>query len=243
MSDLRVHDAPGTECDLSLPCSHCPFQDFSLCGQLRGKPGLVAGFEAVKARRKLCREGDPAEYVFTLCEGWAFRFTMLADGRRQILDFLLPGQLVSTSAPFKDLHDASVQTLTGARFALLPRQALLQRMQEQDDLLLRVTELCVSDLDWLESCLADLGRRSALERVARLLLSLYERMESRGRVDDSGIEFPVRQEHIADAVGLTPIHVGRMLRQLRESGMIRLRGRRLQLLDRPALERIAEVQP
>ena len=243
MTDPRVHDASTPGSGENRPCDTCPVRGLGLCAGLLGA-GLISNFETEKPRRKLCREGDPAEQVFMLCEGWAFRFTMLADGRRQILDFLLPGQIVSLSAPFRDLHDASVQTLTRVRYARIDRGALLAALHARDGaLLLRMVELCVSDLGRLENSLADLGRRSALERVARLLLSLHERMTQRNRVVDDAFEFPVRQEHIADAVGLTPIHVGRMLRQLREMGVIRLQDRQLGILNIAELERIAEVAP
>lgn len=243
MTNSRVQDASVSGTRESLPCDTCPVRGVGLCAALLGA-GLTSDFKVERPRRKLCREGDPAEQVLMLCEGWAFRFTMLADGRRQILDFLLPGQIVSLTAPFKDAYDASVQTLTRVRYARIDRAALVAALRARDgSLLLRMVELCVSDLGRLESSLADLGRRSALERVARLLLSIYQRMTQRNRVVDGAFEFPVRQEHIADAVGLTPIHVGRMLRQLREMGVIRLQDRQLRILNMAELERIAEIAP
>lgn len=221
-------------------CGRCPARDLGLCPSLQQEPGLPLETGFARARRKLCHQGEAASHVFILCDGWAFRFVTLADGRRQILDFLLPGQLTSTAAPFSDYHEASVQTLTPVRYARIERQKLLSTLRERDHMLLRLTELCVADIQRLQDCIADLGRRTAMERVARLLLGLYERLEMRGAVEDHAFEFPLRQEHMADALGLTPIHVGRMLRQLRTARIIRLQARQLQLLDLAALREAAD---
>lgn len=228
----------------SGPCTNCPVREIGLCGatitaSLRN--GLIPhSFGSARAREKICRSGDPAPYVLVLCSGWAYRFLVLPDGRRQIVDFLLPGQLFSIAAPFRVRHSATVQTLTEVRYGRFERKVMEAEILREHRLLRRVAELCIEDMDRLEGSLADLGRRSAIERVARLLLSLVERLERRGMLRNGVCDFPVRQEHIADATGLTSIHVGRMLRQIREDRVIEMRDGQLEVLDMGALRQIAD---
>lgn len=226
-------------------CASCPVRSVGLCDAVidieAPRSGAVPlSFGTAKARQKICRSGEPAPHVLLLCRGWAYRFVVLPDGRRQIVDFILPGQLFSIAAPFRQRHSATVQTLTKVRYGLFERESLQAELLTRKNLMQRVAELCIEDMDRLEGSLADLGRRSALERVARLLLSLVERLDRRNMVTDMECDFPVRQEHIADATGLTPIHVGRMLRQMRSDGIIELISGRLRVIDMSELRRAAE---
>lgn len=241
MNDSRTQ-TPEAICN---PCKHCPIRDTGTCDL-----GLQAGehlttltpdsFGTSRAREKICRKGEPSPDALILCRGWAYRFDVLPDGRRQILDFLLPGDLISICAPFRNEHSGTVQTLTKTMFGRLNRKSLQSKILSEPRYLMRIAKSCIDDIDRLEGTLGDLGRRSAIERVARLILGLIRRLEERDMLTDMACEFPVRQEHIADATGLTPIHVGRMLRQMRDEGVIDIRKGWLRVIDESTLQRIAE---
>jgi len=224
----------------TAPCRDCPVKSVALCGQLHEARGarvdkLRLGFRQVRARRTILREGDIAREVFTLYSGWAFRLKVLFDGRRQILSFYLPGDLITArSLDGLPVH-YSVQAasdVTLCAFSMLQYKAAIyerpelleQREAMRRDYFLRLDELVI-----------DLGRRSAQERIVRLILEFYVRQKARHAVERNSFEFPLRQEHLADALGLTVVHVSRTLGSLRAQKLISFTRDRLTIHDLPKL--------
>lgn len=175
----------------------------------------------MQARRIIVRQGEAPSQIFTLHSGWAFRFTLLPDGRRQILDFLLPGDLISPPALASAAMTFSVQALTDVTLCAFDADAFRQAMRHPalcHHLAARhMTEFAAAD-----ARITDLGRRTALERLARLILDLEDRLRRRRLFSGDGIPFPLRREHIADALGLTAVHVSRTVATLRDLGAITL---------------------
>ena len=165
------------------------------------------------ARRSLWRAGDPLERVPVICQGWAATSATLSDGRRQILSFLLPGDLVSAALIFDPVIHCSVDAVTDLRYRAFPRADRLA---------------------------IDLGRRGAAARIASLILTLAERLRKRGMMPDKTMDFPLRQHHIADAVGLTVVHVGNIIAEFRRAGLLEINERSLTIADQPGLSRIAD---
>ena len=178
------------------------------------------GERVLPAKRVILREEKEADEVFTLSDGWAFTYKLLPDGRRQILDFLLPGSFIGLHVLWFKAMPHSVQSLTPVRLCVFDKQKfrdLLRRKPEYKWELLKYTASC-------QACrnerLLDLGRRTATERIARLALELHDHLAERDMARRGWFPFHLRQEHIADALGLARAPVGRALKSLRHDGLM-----------------------
>jgi CRP-like cAMP-binding protein len=175
-----------------------------------------SGVDTLPAGETLIPEFRASTKLYTLYSGWAFRFKTLSDGRRQILNFLLPGDLIGLQDEFVDQSTHGVEALTDISFCEFPREKLV------DENLLTA------------------GRRNAMERVAMLLIHLHQRAQRIGLVEDGWAEFPLVQQHMADALGLSLVHTNKTLRRLQKLGIHELQGGKLRLVNPKALQRIAE---
>ncbi len=191
------------------------------------------------ARRLIWRAGETLERVPVICQGWAATSATLSDGRRQILSFLLPGDLVSAALIFEPVSQSSVDAVTDLRYRAFPRAELKQALGRTPDLLAIVSRISADENARAERLAIDLGRRGAAARIASLILALAERLRRRGMMPDKTMDFPLRQHHIADAVGLTVVHVGNVLAEFRRAGLLEINERSLTLADQPGLSRIA----
>jgi CRP-like cAMP-binding protein len=192
----------------------------------------------IPARRTIYREGEAAREFAAVLDGWAFRFRLLPDGRRQILSLVLPGEPIALHTLWIDRLSFSVQSLTALQLRLFDRQKLVQHMAEDGGLALRLGRSMAGEVGILEDGLTDLGRRTGLERAARLLLGLRARLDRRGMVDGDEFPFPLRQQHIADLLGMTPVHVSRVFGELRAMSLISRVGDAIAILD---VQRLVEI--
>lgn len=174
-----------------------------------------------------------------ICNGWAATVSRLSDGRRQILSFVLPGTLVSTSAVFADSFNFYVEAVTAVRYCYYDRAYLNERLAADPSLIRAMAKTCLFEKEQAEELATNLGRRRAEERIAHLFLNLSRRLKLRGLVRDDSFELPLRQQHIADATGVTPVHANRMLRSLRKDGLIAMRNGILKITDFAGLHRLA----
>ena len=186
------------------------------------------------------REGAIPEKMHVVLAGWAQRYKQLEDGRRQILGFILPGEVCNLdlfTMMRADHSIAAVRTLTVAEIDRDEIERLLHDCPHLAEL------FCLGEIiaksqqhEWILS----LGQRVAIERVAHLLCEIFERERRRGRVRGRRCDFPPTQAQIAEAVGLTPVHVNRMLHELRRGQGVEIANRRLFVPDFDALARVAE---
>jgi CRP/FNR family transcriptional regulator len=229
------------------PCVTCTARNYNLCGALMTRRheaawGDVAlSYGTSRARQNLYRRGEATEEMLVICEGWAFRFRQLADGRRQILSVLLPGDFVTAAAPFQESFDFSVQALTDVRYCRIRRADIRARLAERDDLLTDLAEFMIAERREADEQLLDLGKRMADERIAGLIWRLMERFSLRGQVKDQSFPFPLRQKHIADITGLTPVHVSRVIGSFRKRGLLTIGGGTVAILDLPELRRLGAL--
>lgn len=159
----------------------------------------------------------PSPALALIVEGWVYRAHMLADGGRQITDILLPGDVVGTTAASRDMgHD--IRACGRARVAMLRRDVVTGR----DSLSLRHRWEWMRDAEArsLRSRLVSLGRRDACGRVAHFMAEMHGRLRQVGLVEDDAFTCPLTQEQLADVLGLTPVHVNRVLQRLRRDGLI-----------------------
>lgn len=188
-------------------------------------------------------EGEEPTDVNLILAGWVCRYKQLADGGRQIMSFLLPGDLCDLNIFLLRRMDHALGTLTPVVVAKISRD-LLQEMLNADPRLTRALwwEVLVTAAihrEWL----VNIGRRTALERVAHLLCEVYVRQRAVGRAKDGCCDLPITQVELADALGLSAVHVNRTLRELRVSGVIDWRDKQLCIPDVDALTSVARFVP
>lgn len=188
----------------------------------------------------ILREGESSEFLFTLRAGWAFRYRSLSDGRRQILSFLLPGDFLGLQAELSGQLPHGVEALTPVRLCVFPRNELWDLYRGFPGLAYDLTWLSAHEELIVDENLLTVGRRSAVERIAMLLVHLYKRARSVGEGDESGVNFPLNQQHIADALGLSLVHTNKSLRRLHAYGLHELSANRLRILKVDALQNLAE---
>lgn len=238
------------------PRSPLPHGDCAAC-PLRGHPAFapvgpdeLALIQSLKrheavhpAGTALLHEGEADGPLYTLLSGWAFRYKTLADGRRQILDVLLPGDFIGLQQRMGEANTHGVETLTDVRVCRFARDALWRVHREQPMLGYDLTWLAAHQDGLVSDNLLSVGRRTASERLAALLLALHERARPFEPPDEDGILFPLTRQHLADALGLSRVHLHRALRGLRQRDLLRWPSpQRLQLPDPAALAREANLR-
>ena len=192
-----------------------------------------------RARHDIIREGDKPGPVFVMLEGWAFRYKILADGNRQIMAFLMPGDCSNLNIGMLDEMDHSVQTACRARVAAIPRAEITALVADHPGIARALSLAQLTDEATLRAWIICMGRRSTLARVAHLLCELYLRARLTGLSDGHGLELPVSQIVLADSLGMTPVHFSRVLRKLRDAKVVTLTRGSLTILDLEGLIDIA----
>lgn len=203
--------------------------------------GMRTASRILAAGQDLYRQGERCGHVYVLLEGWAFRHQMLSDGRRQILDFLLPGSILGLSDRAVSAH--GVETLTECTVAILPRGAILDMLRDDPRAALDLLELMVENEARTFDHLTSLGRRSARERIAALMVELCGRVRAHSLESrPDAITLPLKQAHIADALGLTNEHVCRTLKTMRNDGIMSLQEGQLHVHDVAGLAEEAGIE-
>jgi CRP-like cAMP-binding protein len=178
-----------------------------------------------------------------LLSGWAFRSRVFEDGRRQISRLFLPGDFIGLHSGILGVPEQTVAALTNVQLARFNVHHFVERLQESTGLWLAVLWSDSRDRLISEERIASIGRRSAYQRLAHIFLEMYMRLEFIGAASDDAFISPMTQDHLADLLGLTSIHVNRTLRQLRRDGLIAMQGRTVRLLSRGRLAAIADFDP
>jgi CRP-like cAMP-binding protein len=195
----------------------CPSFELSMCHALAQvareiSPArrLQSSQHTIPARRRICREHDLVDVVPIICVGWAASAITLSDGRRQILSFHLPGDIVSTALIFEPVSQCSIEAITEVQYRTFNRAEFKTTPFKSPSLFDKLFKLWIDEKDRANQLAVDLGLCTANERIAHLILNLWDRLARRGLARDHTIDFPLRQHHIADATGLTTVHVNRV---------------------------------
>lgn len=209
------------------------------------KADIAAIQEATSAPRKyvakqdMIREGDQPGPVFIVLEGWGCRYKILPSGARQITAFLMPGDCCDLHIGMLAEMDHSIQTITAAAIAVVSRTEM-EALMARPNIARAMYVAQLVDEGTLRSWIVSMGRRSSLERVAHLMCELYLRAFVVGEASEQGgVTLPLSQIVLADALGMTPVHINRVLKQLRDIGAMDLRRGRLQILDPIKLVQLA----
>ncbi len=202
-------------------------------------PALRPSRHTIHARQMIHSPREFSEYVICLCAGQAVSSVALPDGRRQILEVLLPGDLIFWTSLFEPMSGRLIEATQNSTYRKINRSAFFGYLQQRPDVFGMFVELCTANKDWSDQLALTLGRRNALQRISRLILDLAQKLIDRDLANEQTISFPLRLRHIADATGLTPVHTSKILRQLRREKVIDLEGRTLTVTDMVQLRLIA----
>lgn len=210
---------------------------------LRTAQALLGPLRAIEARADLVEEGGAPGACTVLLEGLACRYKALDDGRRQILSLHTAGDLLDVHGVLLGRLDHSVATLSRCRVAPIQADALLEVLDQRPNLRLAFWRASLLDGALFRAWLVALGQRPAQERVAHLFCEVDARLGAAGVARGDTLDFPITQEELADALGLSVVHVNRVLQRLRRDGLITLRARKLAIHDRDALRRLGGFDP
>jgi CRP-like cAMP-binding protein len=230
---------------MQLSCFEC---ELRACGLFKPiSPNELGAINEIKrehialsAGAEIIRAGDPSPEIYTLYAGWAFRFQMLPDGRRQILNFLLPGDLIGLQAAMFDAAQHGIEALTDVQLCLLPRRQIWGLFGEMPGLAFDVAWLGSREESHVDDNLTSAGRRTALERAAALIVMLHKRLKALRLVHGDTFAWPLTQQHIADALGMSLVHTNKTLARLRRLGMFKRANGSMTLTNPRVLERIAQ---
>src|SRR6476659_10985115 len=228
----------GTSCEL------CPLRKRESLREFNAEElAYVKEFKVDELRvdpgASFLREGTRSEHLYTVLSGWAFRYKMLDDGRRQILNYALPADMLGLQGALMREMEHSVEALTPLVLCVFPRAKLWDLYSRLPSLAFDITWLAAREEQLIDENLVNLGRRSALERTAYLLLHLFVRADEAGLVKNGTIQFPFTQQHLADTLGMSLVHTITTLKRLFVSKAIRWKDRQFEIVDRAALAAIA----
>lgn len=187
--------------------------------------------------------GGPANLISIVGEGVACRMSLLPNGARQIHAILLPGDAADVEASLLERRTDSIQALSPCSIWLVPSSRLAALPRIQDGLAEAFLREATVNAEIAREWIVNLGRRTADQRIAHLLCELCTRMDVMGVGRDGVYPFVFTQLDIADAQGLSPVHVNRVMQQLRAAGLIALKSRSLEVLNRQGLERLGFFDP
>ncbi|WP_331043605.1 Crp/Fnr family transcriptional regulator [Sphingomonas sp.] len=196
-----------------------------------------------RASHYIVRERDQVSNCCILLSGYACRHKTTSDGGRQIVSFHLPGDILDVQHLLFPGADHNVQTITEATWAVVPSEALRKVSRDRPAIAEALWKDSLIDASVFREWVLNVGRRDAKSRVAHMLCEFAVRREAAGLGSPERFELPMSQEHIADATGLTPVHVNRMLHALSDDGIIARDKRRVDILDWARMRRVADFDP
>jgi CRP-like cAMP-binding protein len=196
----------------------------------------------IHKNKEVITTGKHYETLFINRDGWLSKYKILHSGDRQILDFILPGQIFGLQACLFNASLYSVATVTDVSLSAIPFD-IIERMFERSPKLGKALFCSAArEAAILGEHLIDTARRSAYERISHLLLELFVRSRAAGLAENMSFQMPLTQELIGDAVGLTTVHVNRTLRLLRDDKLIAINGKRITILDFEAMSLLCDFE-
>lgn len=196
----------------------------------------------IPAGQELVHEGQTGHSAYILQSGWACSYKLLADGGRQIINFPLPGDFLGLRSVLLRTSDHAFAALTDIVVSSVSGPRMLEVFNDNPRLAAAVLWAASRDEAMVVEHLVNIGRRSAIERTAHFFLELFERLRLVELATSKGFACPLNQYVLADALGLSAIHINRVLRQLRERQLLTLKGRRVVVHDLAALKVLAGFQ-
>lgn len=202
--------------------------------------GAVAEIKEVPASKVIVKAGVTLSNCTLLIDGFICRYKDLADGQRQIMELHVPGDFLDLHSFLLKRLEHNVGSLTSVRIALVPHDRIREITERYPHLARMLWFSTLLDAAIHRERILSVGRRSALSRIAHMVCELNVRLELVGLAENGRYALPLTQSDLADATGLTPVHVNRMLRQLRDEGLLTFRGGEVVIHEWDRLQRVAE---
>jgi CRP/FNR family transcriptional regulator len=233
--------------DSITDCENCPIRKRRIFRQLGQKDlEYVSKFKSgelkMEAGAIVLAEEHKSPHLYTILEGWAFRHKATANGKRQILNFALPGDLVGLQLSILNEMQHSVTALTPLKLCVFERTEVWDMFKVSPALGFSLTWQAAREEQMLDGHLLNVGQRSAEARVAYLILHLYDRADGVGLAGNNALDAPFTQQHFADALGITYVHANRTLRKLVKRGLLTWQDKTILIRDREALAEISQYE-
>jgi CRP-like cAMP-binding protein len=198
---------------------------------------------AINADQDIVREGDRPSRCGLLLSGFACTYKVTAQGKRQIVSFNIPGDISDLQSLHLKVLDSSISTMSPCRVGFITHEALRDLCIRHPRIAAALWRGTLIDAAVFREWVVNVGRREGTSRVAHVLCELLVRLRAVGLVEDHACDLPITQTEFADAVGFTTVHVNRILQQLRNDGLIELKGERLFVPDWERLKQAGEFDP
>lgn len=226
------------------PCEECPLRPLHTFRAFE-KQELVfvskfkKGELAVDKGSTVLVEGSHSAHLYTVLSGWGFRYKLMSDGRRQILNYVMPGDLLGLQGSLMGEMQHSVEALSPMLLCVFERDGLGELYRNHPGLAYDITWIAAREEQMLDENLLSIGRRTALERAAYLIAFIYSRAKAVGLNGKRQIELPITQQHIADTLGLSLVHTNKTIRKLIDRDLVRWREGGCEVLDVDGLSTLA----
>ena len=204
---------------------------------------VIDGELTIRKRRDLIVDGYEYRKLCFVSDGYAVRYKLLPNGKRQILNVVLPGDVVGLPGSFYERAVYSVTAVTDLRMQVCPLESYVQLCYRRPQFGLALSWIAVQEATIYAEHVIDVGRRTPIERLSHFLLQLHARLKAVGRAAEKRFTLPFSQEVIADVLGLSVPHLNRMMQQLRAEKLIANRERTLEFIDPAAMQALAHFQP
>ncbi|HVW55605.1 MAG TPA: Crp/Fnr family transcriptional regulator [Rhizobiaceae bacterium] len=207
-------------------CAACPLRRRSIFRDFNEKElSYIGHFKSgeltVDKGATVLVEGTHSPHLYTVLQGWGFRYKLLPDGRRQILNYALPGDLIGLQSAVMDEMQHSVEALSPMLLCVFERDQLDDLYRNYPGLAYDITWLAAREEQMLDENMLSVGRRTALERAAYLIAFLHHRAITIGVDTKGAVTIPITQQHMADTLGLSLVHTNKTIRKLINAKLIR----------------------
>lgn len=218
------------------PCEECPLRPLEVFREFENDElAFISKFKrgelSVDKGATVLVEGTHSAHLFTVLSGWGFRYKLLSDGRRQILNYLMPGDLIGLQGSLMGEMQHSVEALSPMLLCMFERDKLQELYRNYPGLAYDITWIAAREEQMLDENLLSVGRRTAIERAAYLIAFICARAASVGLNGGKAIEIPITQQHIADTLGLSLVHTNKTLRKLADRNLVNWRERGCEVID------------
>lgn len=210
---------------------------------LKNLDAIIDGELVIRRRRDLIVDGYEYRKLSFVSDGYAVRYKLLRNGKRQILNVVLPGDIVGLPGSFYQRAVYSVTAITDLKMDVCSLEAYVQLCYQRPQFGLALTWIAVQEATTYAEHIIDIGRRTPIERLSHFLLEMHARLLAVGRAEKHRFKLPFSQEVIADVLGLSVPHLNRMMQQLRSEKLIADRERMVEFVDAGAMQALAHFQP
>jgi len=210
---------------------------------LKSLDAIIDGELLIRKRRDLIVDGYEYRKLSFVKDGYAMRYKLLRNGKRQIINVILPGDVIGVPGSFYERAVYSVSAITDLSMHVCSLDSYVRLCYQRPQFALALTWIAVQEAATYAEHIIDVGRRTPIERLSHFLLELHARLLAVGRAKEASFTLPFSQEVIADVLGLSVPHLNRMMQQLRSEKLIAGADRVVELVDAAAMQTLAHYQP